>query len=359
MKLRHCLLLLALGAAACDDDASAAKKGPGGPGGGPPPAKVAVASVTRGALRDQRTFLGQTRPVQRAELAASVSGKVEAVLVREGDSVKAGDPLVELDRALVEPQLAAARAREARTAAELAQARRELERAKKLPHPVITDAEREKFEARVDMLVAQARADTAETKRLRAELDRHVVAAPFDGVVSARHVEPGVWVNAGQPTVGLVSSQTLEVTVQVAQSLLPHLAPGEPAVLVGPGDATAPAEIRGVVPTLDATTRTIEVRLAPTGDRPPWLVAGMALDVRFDVPVGEGLLVPRDALVRTPAGVRIVKAVDGKAAPVNVQVTATADATALVVAEGLAAGDTVVTRGNERVRPGQPLQVVE
>ena len=68
---------------------------------------------------------------------------------------------------------------------------------------------------------------------------------------------------------------------------------------------------------------------------------------------------PRDALVRTPAGVRIVKAVDGKAAPLTVQVTATADATALVVAEGLAAGDTVVTRGNERVRPGQPLQVVE
>ncbi len=345
MSLHRCLLLLiALGMTACDDDASAAKKGPGGPGGGgPPPAKVAVATVRTGALRDTRTFLGQTRPLQRAELAASVSGKVEAVPVREGDPVKAGDTLVELDRSLIEPQLAAARAREARTAAELAQARRELERARKLPHPVITDAEREKFEARVDMLVAQARADTAETKRLRAELDRHVVAAPFDGVVSARHVEPGVWVNAGQPTVGLVSSETLEVTVQVAQALLQHLAAGQPAVLVGPGEATAPAEIRGIVPTLDATTRTIEVRLAPTGARPPWLVAGMALDVR----------------VRTPAGVRIVKAVDGKAAPLTVQVTATADATALVVAEGLADGDTVIIRGNERVRPGQPLQVVE
>ncbi len=327
-----------------------------GKGKGPPPARVRVEPVGQGTLTARRTFLGYASPLSTTTLAAGVSGTVSEVGPRVGDRVEAGATLVKLETDLIEPRLSAARAAERQAAAELAQARRERDRAAKLPHPVITDAERERFESRVDALEAAVRARRAEAERLRAELRRHTVEAPFAGVVRARTVEPGMWVNPGQAMLGLVSADALQIEVDVDAALLDQIRPGGAATLVGPTEA--PITVKGVVPALDETTRTARIRLEP--DAPvKWLVAGSPVDVRFEWQTAEGLLVSRDALVRGPSGVRIVKAVDGKAVPQSVEVGETAGGQAIVRAEGLAPGDQVITRGNERIRPGQPLQIVD
>jgi hypothetical protein len=67
--------------------------------------------------------------------------------------------------------------------------------------------------------------------------------------------------------------------------------------------------------------------------------------------------VPRDALLLDPDQARVLRVDDGVATAVPVEIVATADAAALVQGEGLSVGDAVVTRGNERVRPGQPVRV--
>lgn len=346
-------LLALLAATGCGETSG---KQAGGKGGGPPPARVQVEPVREGALTARRTFLGHAAPLSTTTLAAGVSGSVDEVTPRVGDRVEAGDVLVRLDTDLIEPRLAQARAAERQAAAELAQARRERDRAAKLPHPVITDAEREKFESRVDGLEAAVRARAAEAARLRAELKRHTIEAPFAGVVRARSVEPGMWVNPGQALLGLVSADALQVLVDVDAAILRHVRKGGSATLVGPDEMAATVE--GVVPALDETTRTARVRLSPAGAA-PWLLAGSPVDVRFEWRSAPGLLVPRDALVRGPSGVRVVKAVDGKAVPHPVRVGETAEALAIVRGEGLASGDRVITRGNERIRPGQPLQIIE
>ena len=71
------------------------------------------------------------------------------------------------------------------------------------------------------------------------------------------------------------------------------------------------------------------------------------------------MVVPRDALVVGVVGTRVMKVVGAKVEPIEVEVIATADADALARATGLAPGDRVVTRGNERLRPGQAVTVVE
>jgi hypothetical protein len=119
---------------------------------------------------------------------------------------------------------------------------------------------------------------------------------------------------------------------------------------------------------LAADTRTMRVRLQPR-QRPDWLLAGMAVDVEFAVTLDSdllgagGVLVPRDALVRGPVRVRVIKYVDGEAEPVQVTVLGTAEDRALVRPDpdqpSLAVGDRIVVRGNERLRPGQPLKVAE
>lgn len=344
---------LATPLAGCGDEAAAGKQA--GPKG-PPPARVRVEPVKQGSLTARRTFLGYAAPLSTTTLASAVSGIVAEVAPRVGDRVEAEAVLVRLDTDLIEPRLAAARAAEQQAKAELTQARRERDRAAKLPHPVITDAERERFESRVDALEAATRARAAEAARLRAELRRHTVEAPFAGVVRARTIEPGMWVSPGMRLLDLVSDDALQVEVDVDAGLLRHIRPGGSATLIGATELGA--TIAGIVPALDETTRTARVRLEPAGAA-EWLLAGSPVDVRFEWQTAPGLLVPRDALVRGPSGVRVVKAVDGKAVPQPVEVAETAGEQAIVRAEGLAVGDGVITRGNERIRPGQPLQLVE
>jgi len=184
-----------------------------------------------------------------------------------------------------------------------------------------------------------------------------VVKAPFSGTVSARHVDPGTWVSVGQPLLEIVSLDEIEVHVDVSAELGARLEAGQEAKLVG--SSTVAAAVVGIVPALDPATRTMRVRLIPK-QRPKWLLAGMALNVEFAVTFAEeGVTIPRDALIRGPVSVRVIKYVDGKGVPVEVEVLATAQTHALVRAGGLAVGDRVVVRGNERLRPGQALEVRE
>jgi multidrug efflux pump subunit AcrA (membrane-fusion protein) len=114
------------------------------------------------------------------------------------------------------------------------------------------------------------------------------------------------------------------------------------------------------VPALDAESRTVRLRLVP--DEPTsWLLPGAAVDVLLTIERSEqgALVVPRDALVYGIANIQVVKSVDGKAEPVPIEILARGRDEVLIRTEGLAAGDSVVTRGNERVLPEQPLIVLE
>ena len=101
------------------------------------------------------------------------------------------------------------------------------------------------------------------------------------------------------------------------------------------------------------------LRLAPKAEE-PWLLAGAAVDVKLSATVEQkgALVIPRDALVYGAVGQNVVKVVDGKTAPVPVSIVAKGRDAVLAVGDGLAEGDTVVVRGNERLMPGQPITIV-
>jgi RND family efflux transporter MFP subunit len=345
-------LVVSLALAACSEPEA---KGAGS--GGMPPAPVVVTTAAPGNLTDGWRFLGQVEPSLQADIAAAVAGHVKSVAAREGDKVEKNQVLITLDRAQASAQLQAARAREAGLAAELVIAEKQLARIAPLEYPTVSEAERERFELTVANLKAQLAAQKADVQRLSVSVGNHTVRAPFAGTVQARHVDPGAWVSVGQPMLDLVSLDELEVHVDVSSELGGRLAPEQKAVLKGPTEV--PAVIAGVVAALDSATRTMRIRLRPQ-ERPPWLIAGMPIDVEFQVELsGEGVTLPRDALVRGPVSSRVVKFVDGAGEPVTVEVIASAGDQVLVKGEGLAVGDEVVIRGNERLRPGQPLRKVE
>jgi RND family efflux transporter MFP subunit len=175
-------------------------------------------------------------------------------------------------------------------------------------------------------------------------------------VIAARYVDPGDWVGPGDPVLELVDDNEVEIIVAASEELLARVQRGD-AAKIRHGDAEVEAVVEGVVRALDPATRTGRLRLLPK-QIPGWMLPGVSVDAEFSiVREGEGLIVPRDALVYGAVGVRIIRIENDEAQAIPVEVVATADDEALVKGKGLAKGDSIVIRGNERLRPGQKVRI--
>lgn len=317
---------------------------------GPPPAPVSVTELRRGDLSDTSTLLGEVRALERAELAAGADGPLSAVNAREGDRVARGDVLAEVDSSLARAELGAARAAAARAEAELAQARRTQQRVDGVREGVMAADEIDQARARVDVLAAQKLSADAAVQLAGARLARHRVVAPFDGVVARRHADPGDWVAPGRAVIDLVRVDPVEVVVDVPAHLAGGIAVGDHVEVGG-----ASGSVVGVVPSLESVSRTARVRIAPEGEG-SGLIPGGSVPVTFAIAAVDGLVVSRDAVVLGPTD-RVFRVVDGKAQSIDVVVVASTGDEVMLTGEGLGEGDSLVIRGNERLRPDQAVTV--
>jgi membrane fusion protein (multidrug efflux system) len=354
-RLRGWLVVALLGGALGCEGAAPAKTG----ANGPPPARVWVGTVRSGSIQAEWSFLGDVTALQHARLAAGASGEVRRVVPRVGDRVKQSDLLVEIDPSLAAARVRAASASKEAGAAQYERAERDAERLSTAGPDIAAAAEIEQATSERKRAEAERRRAKAAEAEARAELGRHRVVAPFDGVVAMRSVDPGDWVDPGVQVIELVDDRGVQVLASVPPEVSRFLAKDDKATLAYRGE-TMPATIRGIVPALDSESRTVRLRLTPD-DTAVWLLPGAAIDVVLAVERSEegALVVSRDALVYGIAKMQVVKSVDGVASPVPVEIIARGRDEVLIRAEGLAEGDTVVTRGNERVFPGQPLIVLE
>lgn len=325
---------------------------------GPPPARVQVAETKGGSISAEWSFLGDVRALKRAKLAAGAAGEVLEVRVRVGDRVKKGDLLVDIDPSLATARVRAARASKQAGAAELERAQRDSDRLIGAGPDIAAQAEIEQATSERKRAVAERGRLKAAEAEARAQLGRHRVRAPFDGVVANRLVDPGDWVDPGVMVVELVDDTEVEVLVSAPPDVAQYIATNDKALLRH-RNASIPATVRGVVRALDDESRTVRVRLVPD-ETAVWLLPGAAVDVLLTIERSEpgAVVIPRDALVYGIADIHVVKVADGRAEPVPIEIVARGREEILVKAESLAAGDSVVTRGNERVFPGQPLTIV-
>ena len=274
------------------------------------------------------------------------------VTVREGDTVAAGVLLVEVDSDLAAAQVSVARAEARRFQADLAQAERTLARLMRVGSSVLAVSEIEQAETLVATLRAGSDGATAQARLAEAQLARHRVTSPFPGIIAERHVDTGDWVTPGTRVLDVVRTDSLDLRVDAPVELAQRVSVGDSVRLGTSGLGV----VVGVVPALDPVSRTAPIRVSPSGDV-SGLIPGSTIDVVFDVAVSGGVIVPRDAVVQGAVDTRVFRVSDDSAEPVVVQVLATTATEALVSAEGLHAGDALVVRGNERLRPGQRVMV--
>ena len=204
--------LVALGA--CSSSKEAPKAQPQAARKGAPAVRVKVAKAREGSLDSQVRFFGNVESALSTPVAAALAGRVETVTVREGDPVAKGAVMIELDDRRARADVGAAEASSQRTSAQLEQARRQAARISKTS-AALSEPERERYRLDVAILEAQLAGEKAAAQRVRVDLSQHRIRAAFAGIVKSRMVNPGAWVKAGDPVIELISTEELQVVVDV------------------------------------------------------------------------------------------------------------------------------------------------
>ena len=300
---------------------------------------------------------GTVEATTSSVVAAEAPGSVVAIEVRPGDRVETGTPLVRLRTRWSNLQLQEARGRRQEAAARLELAESKLARAHDLfADEVVSQQDLDDAISEHTAWEGRAAQSAAEVERLEFAVDRLVVRAPFDGVVTAKLTDIGEWVPIGGPVFEMVAMSRLEVRVQVPERYFDALQQGVDARVRL--DALPGLELDGrvsaIIPSANLKARTFPIKVSlPASDR-----IGVGMLARVDLPVGEpgdAVIVPKDAVVRQATG-NVVLRLGADDVVEAVPVRVGQGAGVWVVVEGtVAAGDRIVTRGNERLRPGQTV----
>lgn len=334
-------------------------------------AAVGVQTVEPRTLTETVPVFAEVVTAREGAVASRVAGSVDRVNVLVGNRVAEGDVLVELNPDLLSIRLAQAHAQVAEAEASVSTAQVRLESAETVFGRIdalrgstsfsagrFDDAEATVAEARSQLAEAQAHRDTAQARVEEAtyELARSRIRAPFTGIVLETNTIPGAYIQAGTPVVRLLDTQSFEVQASVPSRFVSALSVGQTVTAKLESGEELSLSVRAVLPVEEPTTRTRAVRLSAASFAVRSDIAdGQSLTV--DIPVGAArdvLSVPKDALVQARGGWTVFVAVDGKATPRPVTIGAPSG-NRYEVLSGLARGDVVVVRGNERLRPGQDI----
>jgi len=384
------------------------------------PAIVVVTPLVRQDIAAEQSFVANVRPRRRSVIGSAVFGRVEKFLVDAGQEVKAREPLAELRVRTIGIEIAAAEAELRLRRAELAELKNgsrpaeiQLAEATAQAAGAAKDYARAKFRrfeslfekasgvsqdeyeaARAEALkaaaefamaesslklvnegpreerIAQAAAQVAVSEQtvegLQDRFEKYTIRAPFDGFVANELTEAGAWVNQGDLVAEVVEIDPVEVEVFVPQSSIRFVRRGMTvsiAVEALDGEQFT-GTVDQIIPIADERSRTFPVRVLvpnPKVDGYARLLPGMLAKV--SLPTGENKerwVVPKDALQLGGATPVVWKVVESKAVMIPVQTGPSSGASISIVPldpSALTPGDSIIIRGNERVRPGQEVIV--
>lgn len=336
-------------------------------------ATISVDLVKKEIARQSVPVIGRLIASQAGVVSALIKGPVESITARVGDRVVQGDVLARLqsdslkwERELRAAELEGAKARlgSAKTQTDLR--RQELKRLEDLKTSAAFSPAR--FEdARLEVAKAEsATAEaTAQIRRARAALalaninvTSAAIKAPYGGVISKIHTEAGTYLSLGQPVVSMINDAGMEIEASVPANRTGGLTPDTRVPFRIGADIKGEARVRAVVPDENPLTRTRAVRFTPSNAS---LLEGVAANqsVHLDIPAGpvrEVVSVHKDAVLNK-SGRQVVFIVEGGIANIRPVQLGEAVGLRFVVHGGLKAGDIVVIRGNERLRPGQKVSI--
>ena len=262
------------------------------------------------------TVTGTVEAVRQGTLSAQVSGRVLEVMVRSGDPVKAGQPLIRIEAEDAVDAASAGAATASGAAARLAAARADFERAQRLrAQDYISVAALQRSEAALHSAEAEAEAAGAAASAARTRANWRIVTAPYAGRVTDVMVAAGDLAIPGKPLVALYAPSALRIIAQVPESLAGQLQSAKPAYLVGVDSAQSLIQVSSwsVVSAVDPATHSVAVRAELPGavNLQPGQFARLMLPLRV---AATQLRIPLKAVLNR-SEVSAVYVVDASGAP--------------------------------------------
>ena len=325
---------------------------PGAGAGGAParggasqmPVSVVAAPVRVERLAFELEALGTAFANESVEVTAKVANQVTAVRFEEGQQVRRGDVLVELDGAQARADLAVAEAA-------LAESRSQYQRSRELyTTKVLSDSQIEQIEATF-------KANEARVASARSRLGDTVVSAPFAGRVGLRRISVGSLISPGTVITTLDDTSSIKLDFTIPETFVSAVQTGLKIVArsVSYPDESFEGTVSSIDTRVDPATRSVTVRALlpnPKGLLKP----GMFLTVRLSRGAIDALMVPEEALVPEQGNMFVFVVTDGVAEKRQVRIGQRRVGD-VQVAEGLAEGELVVTEGTQKLRDGAAVSL--
>lgn len=321
---------------------------------------VSIAPVQKADFPVYLTGLGTVQGFNTVQVRTRVDGQIDKIAFTEGQMVKQGDLLVEIDPRPFQAVLDQAKAKKAQDEANLANANLDLQRYTKLGE-FATRQQTDTQRSTVAQLTAQIAADEAAISNAKTQLDYTQVKSPITGVAGLRQVDIGNIVNASSQTGVVTIAQVEPITVifTAPEDQLPYISEGQKSgelkviAFTTDGKKTlAEGKLAVINNQVDTTSGTIRLK-AVFDNKEHTLWPGQSVSTRLLVrTLKDATVVPDDAVLHSTNGLyAYTVGQDNKAEVRKLKVRYSIDGRS-VVDEGLSAGQQVITGGQYKVQPG-------
>jgi len=328
---------------------------------------VETSPITRGNLNTDQVFIGSIHFSQSSVLASKTQGLVLKVNFDTTQQIHKSDILVELDHEILDSRIKAIQASIKELNLLKEKSTKDLKRYKKLLQQ--KNVSQQKYDEiyydkiRIDQKLISS---NAEREALLIERRQNIISAPFSGVVTERYVEIGEWVDKGGKIATLVNTKEVISLFDIPASYALEIISGK-KLAVQVGNKTLTGIVAGVIFKGDNKSRTFPLKVKLNSDSTV-LFEGMEAQIKLPRAVhNDTLLVPRDAVIKR-FGNNVIfiaehkdKDLIAKMYPVTVHLydggIAAISAQEKSQQNELKANMQVITKGNERVFPGQKLEL--
>ena len=319
---------------------------------------VEVETLKKQEINDLQEFVGTVNFDKKSKIASESSGLIKKINFEVGQKVKKDEVLVNIDSDILDAQIKALQAEVNMYEVQLKNAKKNYERymalveKKSIAQKVFDDSKTDFDVANQNFISAKAKLN-----ELNIQKSKKLIKAPFSGVIVEKSINLNEWLNQGTQVATIVNTQELEIVFNLPISFINGLKSGD-VYDVEVANKTLKATLFAAIPSGDKLTRTFPVRFkAESFDG--FIFDGASAKIKFaKESKSEALVINRDAVIKRFDMDVVFAVVENKAVMIPVKIITYSGTNVAIEANGLVDGMQLVTKGNERIFPDMPVQIL-